>query len=131
MCRKVVLKPQDVGTSAIAGASTSDMSIFSDDVVSKPHDVSTSAMAAMAGTSRSDMSISSDDVILMKEDFDPTWIKSVEQETREEFYERRIRESSNLIEFLIKQRNEIWMQHQELKKNIDEDRVNTSIRIYL
>ncbi|CAG8831507.1 37327_t:CDS:1 [Gigaspora margarita] len=144
MCRKVVLKP-DVGTSAMAGASTSDMSIFNDDVVSKPHDVGTSAMAgasisdisissgdvvsqplnivtsAMAGTSRSDMLISSDDVILTEEDFDPTWIKSVEQEIREEFYERRIRESSNFIEFLIKQRNEIWMQHQEFKKNIDEN----------
>ncbi|CAG8845667.1 28497_t:CDS:2, partial [Gigaspora margarita] len=81
MCRKAVLKPQDVGTSAIAGASTSDMSIFSDNVVSKPHDVSTSAMAGLI----SDISIS--------KDFDPTWIKSVEQEIREEFYERRIRES--------------------------------------
>ncbi|CAG8590451.1 26406_t:CDS:2 [Racocetra persica] len=130
-CEKVASKPHDVGTSAMAGASTSDMSIFSNDVVSKPHDVGTSAMAAMAGTSTSDMLISNDDVILTEEDFNPMWIKSVEQEIREEFYEKRIRESSNFIEFLIKQRNEIWMQHQELKKNIDSQHNKDLLQITL
>ncbi|CAG8834856.1 10366_t:CDS:1, partial [Gigaspora margarita] len=62
----IVSKPHNISISVMASVLISDISIFSDDVVSQPLDIGTSTIADTS----SDMLISSDDVILTEEDFD-------------------------------------------------------------